>query len=163
MCQRVMLFYIWVQLQNHWFKWRLISEMLGKGLSVILNLKYLLICKPETSPGRFQYIFMGMVRKFSLHKFSYKYPLFHILVKQLLLVTFREESGLDSWADGLHRWFDLVWLYLLKAEMCVEKHLQMNWRWYCYLFSVLYESVTIYCCSLNCANLLKVNGKVRKY
>lgn len=73
--------------------------MLEKGLSVILNLKCLAICKPETSPGSFQYIFMNMVRKCYLHKLFYLYPLYYILVKQLLLVTFREESGLDNSSD----------------------------------------------------------------
>lgn len=74
--------------------------MLEKGLSIILNLKYLAICKPETSPGRFQYIFMNTVRKFYLHKLLYMYPLYYIIVKQPLLVTFREESGLDN-SSGL--------------------------------------------------------------
>lgn len=95
---------------------------------------------------------MNTVWRFSLHR---KYPHLYILVKQLLVVSFREESRLYC-SSGL------IFVAISFKGRNVEKHHHMNWRLHCYLFSVLYESVTLYYCSMNCENLEKDNEKARK-
>lgn len=72
------------------------------------------------------------------------------------MVSLKEESRLDS-SSGL------VTVAISSKGRNVEKHHHMNLRLHCYLFSVLYESGTLYCCSMNCENLEKDNRKVRTH
>lgn len=98
---------------------------------------------------------MNMVWRFSLHMLFYNYSHLCILVKQLLVVSFREENRLYC-SSGL-----IIVAISFKGRN-VEKHHHMNWWLHCYLFSVLYGSVTFYCCSRYCENLEKDNEKARK-